>query len=92
MAHEYLKRISNDDFTMTGFKKQIIQFKILRRFKMQSEFKIKVNHFNNWTHHQYGWKGAMSDLKKQINSVHKDSVLLEPCIEDTFITNYYKHR
>ena len=58
---------------------------------MLSEFKIKVNHFNNWTHHQYGWKGAMSDLRKQINSVHKDSVLLEPCIEDTFITNYYRN-
>ncbi len=58
---------------------------------MLSEFKIKVNYFNNWDHHQYGWKGAISDLKKQINSVHKDSVLLEPCIEDTFITNYYKN-
>ena len=50
--------------------------------------KLKIQNFDAWTHHAYGWPNIIAYLSKfSEKHQHKTSVLFEPAIEYTFTQN-----
>jgi len=47
--------------------------------------KIKIEPFNLWEHHYFGWKTTIKFLRDKIFSYASDAVLFEPAVEATFV-------